>query len=211
MAIAPGIKDISQNIVSSYDTRMAELGRLKKGAKEMLSGFQTSHTEMGTQLRKDLGQGEAERKRANAELKKELTKGVTTRKSEVKGMLNKFRTSQEEIGSALRQDLAEHTQGIREEAAKIRQEARASHEETSAQLRKELADYNRGIKSKVAGMRQEIMADLKKAKTAWQELASTMRERKGSAKGVQSRGTTPAVPIPKSLMGKITGRNKGKP
>lgn len=185
MAIAPGMKDISQNIVSSYDTRMAELGRLKKEAKEMLSGFQTSHTEMGVQLRRDL--------------------------AEVKAMRKGFRASHKEMSSALRQDLAEHTQGIREEAAKIRQEARASHEETSAQLRKELADYNRGIKSKVAGMRQGIMADLKKAKTAWQELASTMRERKGSAKRVQSLGTTPAVPIPKSLMGKITGRNKGKP
>ena len=66
MAIAPAMKEITENIASSYEARAAEVGRLKKEAKEMLASFQASFKEMGTQLRRDLARGEAEREQAAA-------------------------------------------------------------------------------------------------------------------------------------------------
>jgi uncharacterized protein YicC (UPF0701 family) len=197
MGIASGIKDITQEIASSYEVRMVEVGKLKDEAKKMLKSFHASQKEMGTQLRKDLAQD-------NAKIK-----------SEVKAMRNGFQSSHKEMGSTLRKDLAGHTQELRGEVAKMRGELRASQREMSAQLRKELtqgvaarkseakdmlgdfqrsrkqasaqlrrelADYVQGIKKEVTSMWQETRADLRQASATWQELASTMRAKRGAVK-----------------------------
>jgi hypothetical protein len=56
-----------------------------------------------------------------------------------------------------------------------------SHRQMGAQQMKLLADYDRGIKSEVAGMRQETIADLRKARTAWQALPSNGHAKGGGA------------------------------
>ena len=43
MGIATGMKDIAKDIASSYDLRMADVGRLKEEAVEMLTAFEASH------------------------------------------------------------------------------------------------------------------------------------------------------------------------
>ena len=167
MAIAPGIRDITQGIISSHDARMAWEAERKRASAElkkeltqgvaarksevkgMLNDFEASHKAMSTELRKGLAQGEAERKKASAELKKGLTQGVAVRKSEVKDMLGDFQRSRKQ---------------------------------TSAQLRRELADYDRGIKSEVAKIRQETQADLRQASATWQGLAETMRAKRSGVK-----------------------------
>lgn len=197
MAIAAGMKEITQELASSHDARVAEVSGVRKEAQEMLSGFEASHKEMGTQLRRDLAQDKARVK------------------SEVKAMQGGFRTSHKEMGSALRKDLSGHTQAVKGEVAKMRQEIKASHQEmstklkkeltqgatarkpevtgmlndfhssrkqTGAKLRKELTDYDRGMKSEVAGVRQETRADLNEARSAWQQLASTMQAKRTGVK-----------------------------
>lgn len=171
MGIATGIKDITQDIVSSYDARVAdydamvaEVKRLKKGANEMLDSFKASQGKMGAQLRRGLAQDKAEmeaevkaiqkgfqasHKKMGAKLKKELSQGVTALRSDVKGMLKDFGSSHKQMGT---------------------------------QLRKELADYDRGIESEVAGMRQETKTDLRGARTTWQGLAHTMEAKRAGVK-----------------------------
>jgi hypothetical protein len=197
VGIASGIKDITQDITFSYELRTAEVERLRKEAKEMLSGFQASHKEMSTELRRDLAQDKRKMR------------------AEVKSMRDDFQTSHKEMGTALRKDLSGHTQAVKGEVAKMRQEIKASHREvttelrkglaqgvtarksevagtlngfhssrkqTGAKLRKELANYDRGIKNEVAGVRQETRADLREAATAWQELASTMQAKRAGVR-----------------------------
>jgi len=194
MGIAAGIKDITQDIASSYEARIAEVGRLKTEAKEMLSYFHASHGEMSSGLRRGLAQAKAKMG------------------TEVRTMRNGFQTSHKEMGLALGQDLAEHTQSVRGKVAKMRQEIGASHRDMSTklrkdltqgvragksevkamrngfrtahnkmgtQLRKDLASYDRSIKSAVSGIRQEMIADLREARTTWQELASNMQAKRG--------------------------------
>ena len=94
MGIAAGMKDIVQDIASSYGLRMAEVKGLKKEANEMLvdarwliKGFQASRRKEGAQLRKELAQGLAEQR------------------FEVNAMLGDFRSRREETGSKLREEL----------------------------------------------------------------------------------------------------------
>ena len=134
MAITPGMKDITQGIISSCDARMA---------------------------------WEAERKGASAELKKELDRGVTERKSGVKGILKDFQSAHKEMSTQLKKALAQ---------------GEAERKKTSAELKKELADYVRGIRNEVAGIRRATKADLKEARTTWQELTSTMQAKRAGVK-----------------------------
>ena len=191
MGIAAGMKDIVQDIASSYDVRMAEVKGLKEEANEMLGSFEASHKKMGAQLRRELADDKAKMG------------------AEVKAMRSGFQSSHKEMSSALKKDLAEHTQGVRGEAARLRQEIGASHQNMSVklrknlaqgeaarksevhvmlndfqrthnqmglQLRKELADNDRGIESEVAGMRQETKADLGEARAAWQGLTRGVKK-----------------------------------
>jgi len=204
MGIAAGMKDIVQDIVSSHETRIAEVKGLKEEANEMLGSFKASQDKMGAQLRKDLARDKAKMG------------------AEVSAMRSGFQSSLKEMSSALKKDLAEHTQGIRSEAAKVHQEICASHQDmsrklkkdlaqsaaacksevkdmlndfqrshkqTGVQLRKELTDYDRGIKSEVAGMLQETRGDLMEARTAWQGLASSMQTKIGGAEIPQKAET----------------------
>jgi len=197
MAITPGMKDITQDIASSYDVRAAGLGKSKDEVKEMLGSFQASHKKMSTHLRRDLAQDKAKVK------------------SKVKAMRNGFQTSHKEMGSALRKDLAGHTQAVKVEVAEMRGKIRTSHKEmstqlkktlaqgvsarkpevksmlsdfhnsrtqTRAQLNKELADYDRGIKNEVARTRQETKADLKEARTTWQGMVRTIEAKRAEVK-----------------------------
>jgi hypothetical protein len=182
MGIAAGIKDITQDIVSSYDARVAEVGRLKKETEEMLDSFEASQEKMGAQLRRDLAQDKAEME------------------AEVKAMRTGFQSSHKEMSSALKKDLVGHTRAVKDEAAKMRKKLTqgvakrksevkgmlkdfgSSHKQMGAQQRRELADYDRGIKSEVAGMRQETKTDLKRARTTWQGLAHTMEAKRAGVK-----------------------------
>ncbi len=191
MSIAAGMKDIVQDIVSSRDTRVAEVKGLREEANEMLGSFEASHKKMGAQLRRELADDKAKMG------------------AEVKAMRSGFQSSRKEMSSVLKKDLAEHTQAVRGEVARLRQEIGASHQDMSAklrknlaqglaarksevhvilndfqrahnqmgtQLRKELAHNDRGIRSEVAGMRQETKADLGEARAAWQELTRGVKK-----------------------------------
>jgi hypothetical protein len=106
MGIASGIKDITQDIASSYDVRASEVGKLKDEAKKMLESFRASQ--------------------------KELTQGVAARKSEIKDMLGDFQRSRKQANTELRRELADYDCGIKSEVAKIRQETQADLREASA-------------------------------------------------------------------------------
>ena len=185
MAITAGMKDVAQEIASSYDARVAGMAKLKDEAKQlrkdlaqdtakrraevraMRDGFQASHKEMAEALRRDLARHRSSQKEMSTELKKGLAQSVAGRKSEVKGMLNDFQSSHRAMSAQLRKSLAQ---------------SEAERKQASAELRKELANYIQGIKSEVARMRRDTKADLDEARTAWQELASTMQAKRTGVK-----------------------------
>jgi len=131
MAIAPGMKDMVQDIVSSQDVRSAEVGKLKDEAKKMLHSFQTSHREMGTQLRKDLAQDKAKRR---AEVRA-MRDGFQTSHKEMSAQLRKSLAQSEaerkKASAELNKELVDYDRGIRREVASLRQETRADLREAS--------------------------------------------------------------------------------
>ena len=94
---------------------------------------------------------------------------------------------------AMRSGLAQDAAARESEVNGMLKDFQGSRQQMGAEQMKLLADYDRGIKSEVAGMRQETIADLRKARTAWQAVASN-----GHAKG----GGAEILPKGKALVGK---------
>ncbi|MCJ7655681.1 MAG: hypothetical protein MUO97_10380 [Dehalococcoidia bacterium] len=199
MTIAAGIKDIVQDIVSSREARVAEVKGLKKEANEMLGSFEASHKKMSAQLRQDLAQDKAKMRAEVKAMRSGLAQGAAARESEVNGMLKDFQGSRKQMGAQQRKELAQGVAVRKPEVHVMLNDFQSAHKQMGAQQRKLLADYDgsrqqmgaqqrklrvdyyRGIKSEVAGMRQETIADLRKARTAWQALPSNGHAKGGGA------------------------------
>ncbi len=128
MVIASGMKELTQDIVSSYDDRAKRVGEIKEEAEQvrgeargLIKGFQTSRKHESAQLRRDLARGEAERKSGvkkmlkgfqdsrreeGARMRKELAQGVADRRSGVKEMRSDFRKAQTEVRADLKEAAA---------------------------------------------------------------------------------------------------------
>jgi len=130
----------------------------------MRNGFQSSHKEMSSTLRKDLVGH---------------TQGV---KGEVAKMRGGLRASQKEMGTQLRKELTQGVAARKSEVKDMLSDFQRSRKQASTRLGRELADYDRGIKSEVARIRQETQADLREASATWQGLAETMRAKRSGVK-----------------------------
>ena len=185
MGIAAGIKDITQDIVSSYDARVDEVKRLKKEANEMLDSFEASHQDRSAEVKAMRTGFQSSRKEMSAALKKDLaehTQGVRgevarlrqeigashqDRSAEVKAMRSGFQSSHKEMSAKLRKNLAQ---------------GETERKQASAELKKDLTHGVSARKSEVKAMRQETKADLKKVRTTWQGLAHTMEAKRAGVK-----------------------------
>ena len=125
MGIAAGIKDITQDIVSSYDARVAEVGRLKKETEEMLDSFKASQGKMGAKLRRDLAQDKAEMEAEVRTMRNNFQASQEKMGAELNKELKDFRSSRKQMGTQLRKELADYDRGIKSEVAGMRQETRA--------------------------------------------------------------------------------------
>jgi hypothetical protein len=131
-----------------------------------------------------------------AKLREELSKSKGSLKSDMRGMLNDFRTTQKRASAELRKELSEaeksrksEVEGILRDARTLVKDSFVTRKRASGQLRKELEKHRRGIKSKTAEIlndarnaQGETKADLKEASAAWQGFASTMQQKRAGVK-----------------------------
>jgi len=114
MAIAQGMKEIAQGIVSSREVRVAAVKGLKKEAAEMLGSAEASRDEMGAQLRQDLAHDRAKMGAEAKALRKALADYNRGIKSEVAGMRQETKA---DLGEA-RTAWQELTPGVKKAAVK---------------------------------------------------------------------------------------------
>ena len=99
MGMATEMRNLTQDILSSHDARMAWETNLKRGTAELLKGFQRELHEMASALRDGLARGEAERRREFQEMMRGIQARQRDRKQEVTSFLHGFRRELEEMAS----------------------------------------------------------------------------------------------------------------
>lgn len=99
MGIATDMKNLTQEIVSSYDDRVQRVAALASETAEMMKGFKQAHEEMAEELREGLAKGEATRLKEHAGMMKGIQTRQREREGEVKGMLSAFHDESEKMAA----------------------------------------------------------------------------------------------------------------
>ena len=169
MRIADRMKDITENIVASYDVRVKALKDLVNNTHKTINGFAADRKEMG------------------AEQAKNLADFISGLENSVGSMLKGFQASHKEMSAEQAARLGAFVRSIAKDIAAQLKGFRADREKMSEELKASLAKYIRDIASdvkKLLGDTRKLMgeygSDSAKAKSTWLGMsASLARSRKG--------------------------------
>ncbi|MDP2730177.1 MAG: hypothetical protein Q8O55_06830 [Dehalococcoidales bacterium] len=197
MGIAPSMRDLAQNIASSHEDRTKAVLEIMEGAErvtgdaqDLIKGFQTSRTQSGNQLRKDLARDKANRK---SSVKKML--------GDAQGLINDLQVSRRKESAHLRKELAQGSAERRSEVSTILGDARQivstfqSHrKEAGSKLREELAQSRSSRESEVGDLlkgARDLVSDLGKSrqetgKKLRKDLAGGRADRESAVKEMRS-------------------------
>jgi len=179
MGISDGIKNLGEDIVASYDSRVKAIGTLVKDTHQMLKGFDTEHKEMSEKLRADLAKGEEDRLKVHKALMADIQKFVSNLAKEVADMIKRVQKEHKDMADKLEADLAKGEEdrikvfnlmmaNIRKEIKDIEtyvknklKEFDDAHADMSEELKKALAEY---VDDMVAAT-NKLMGDIQKRQT----------------------------------------------
>jgi uncharacterized protein YukE len=159
MGIAEDIKNLGEDIVTSYDMRVKAIGVLVKDTHNMLKGFQTEHKEMSDKLKADLAKGEEDRLKNFKAMMAEIQKFVSDIAEEVSAMIKRFQEEHKAMANEQRKNLekgegdrlkafnsmmAKIQKGIKEIETYVKNKLKEfsdAHADMSEELKKALAKY----------------------------------------------------------------------
>ncbi|MBU4403902.1 MAG: hypothetical protein KJ907_14365 [Actinobacteria bacterium] len=114
MAIAEDMKNIAEDVISSYETRLQSIGAIFDSTHQLLEGFQNSFLEtsqereqVNTELRENLAKNESLRRKDFDAMIHDILSAQDERRAEVKNKLNTYVNEQKEMARNLSANLAE--------------------------------------------------------------------------------------------------------
>ncbi len=112
MALAEDMRNIVENIVSSYETRIQSIGAIFDTTHQLLESFQDSflHTKqerdrINAELRESLAKNESLRRKDFDNMMQDILPAQAEREQEVRDLLNNYLNDQKEMAKALRKSL----------------------------------------------------------------------------------------------------------
>jgi len=112
VSISNGMKNIVENIISSYETRIQSIGSIFDTTHQLLEGFQDSffdtkqeREKLNAELRENLAKNESLRRKDFNRMMEGVFSVQNERETEVKELLNKYINEQKEIAYSLRDNL----------------------------------------------------------------------------------------------------------
>ncbi len=195
MGIANSMKEITENIITSYDVRVKALGDLAADTRKTLEGFAKERKKMSKEQAKNLAdfvedlsksvedmlkEFQKEHKQMSGEQVKSLAAFVNNLIKDVGSMVNRFQRERSTMSKEIKNKLAKEVKEIETYVKKRLKEFDESHTEMSDALKMSLAKYAGDIASSVKKLLGEYAADMKNAANAWQGMSRTLaRAKKG--------------------------------
>ena len=184
MAIAEGMKSITENIISSYDARVKTLGNIVADTRNLLGDAR--------RILKGFAQ---ERKKMSGEQAKNLAQFVDDLSKDIGNKLKQMTADRVKMSEELRKRLAEEINEIKNDVKKIRNLAKKrvkefaqAHAQMSVALKKDLADYvgdiAKDVRKLLKGFNEiqaEVREDLAKARRTWLNMGSQLAKTKKRA------------------------------
>jgi len=177
--ISNGMKNIVDNIVSSYETRIQSIGTLFDATHQVLQGFHDSlldtreeREKLNGELRENLAKSKSLRRKDFDNLMESIILTQNEREKEVRNLLNSYLHGQKEMA----QDLRENLEGFRDSLAK-----------GEAQRVKTFQEMIKEILIKQEGRKDEVTSKLKEFKKEQKMLASRLKELLSKGKELRIR------------------------
>jgi len=161
VGIADDVKNLSEDIVTSYNARVKAIGAIVNDTRKTLKGFHAEHQEMSAQQAKDL-----------AGFVADLTKNVGS-------MLKGFRSEHKDMAASLKASLEKNTRDIEAYVKKKLQEFSDAHAEMSDELKKDLAKYVADIVKGTQELLGGFHGEREKMAAHWQAMAAVMAKKRG--------------------------------
>jgi hypothetical protein len=173
------MQSLGQEIVRSYEDRVAGIAQLRETVKSELKQFQDSRTAMSKELRADLAKvrsalmkEDGKRRSQAREFRRELTGAVAEGKAAVKARLGKFRSAHKAMSREMRTELARGRQALADGEKKRQTGAR--------QFKGELAKVVAEGKAATQARLKELAGIQAGGRDEWQKLTATMQAKRGA-------------------------------
>jgi len=189
--ISNGMKNIVDNIVSSYEARIQSIGTLFDTTHQILLGFQDS-----------LLDTKQEREKLNAELRESLTKNESLRRKDFDNMMQGIISTQNEREKEVRNLLSSYLNEQKEMARALRENLerfRDSLAKGEARRVKEFQEMIKKILVKQDERKDEVTFKLKEFKKEQQVLASRLKE-------LLAKGRGPRIKDLKRMLNEFRGQ-----
>jgi hypothetical protein len=200
MGIGDEFKNLSEDIVASYDARIKAIGTIVKETKTsaknthtMLKGFSAKHEEMS-----------AAQARALAGFAADLTKNVGS-------MLKGFTSEHKDMAASLRASLEKNTKDIETYVKNKLREFSDAHAEMSEEMKEDLGKYVGDIVNGTRELLGGFRGEREKMGAHWQAMSATLAQKRGM-KPVEVKAKSEAKTVEEAVAKAKArnGRKKGK-
>ena len=166
--ISNGMKDIVEDIVSSYEARIQSIGAIFDNTQQILEGFQDSFLDAkqereknNAELRESLAKNESLRKKDFDNMMQDILSTQDEREKEVRNLLKGYLNEQKKLAQTLRDNLAKVKDALaRGEAGRV----------------KEFQGIIKEILAKQDERKDEVTSKLKEFQKEQEEMAKRLKE-----------------------------------
>ena len=168
MSLAEEMKNIVEEIVTSYETRIQSIGSIFDTTHQLLEGFHDSFLDtkkvretLNAELRENLAKNESLRRKDFDNMMQDILSTQDEREKEVRNLLKGYLNEQKEMVHTLRDNLAKVTDGLAKgEAGRV----------------KEFQGMIKEILAKQDERKEEVISKLKEFQKVQQEMAKGLKE-----------------------------------
>ena len=218
MGIADSMKEITENIVTSYDVRLKALGDLVTDTRKTLKGFTQEREKTGKEVEGMLKEFRRNHEQMSGEQAKGLADFVADLTKNVGNMIKGIHKAHKEMANNLKEglekgetdrlkefkvmmgDIQKDIKGIEAYVSNKLQEFSDSHADMSKKLKNDLSKYAAGIVSETKKLLGEYSSDLNEAANAWEDMSEYLAQRrKGMAATPKAEAETKVKPAEKAF------------
>jgi len=149
MELANSMRGITENIISSYDTRVRALGDLVFDTHKTLRGFTSDRKKMAYNLNESLEKGETDRLKNFKVMMGDIKKGIKEIETYVANKLKEFSDAHADMSEKLKKDLAKYVAGIVSETKKLLGEYKSDMKKTRGAWQGMSKTLNKERKSRI--------------------------------------------------------------
>lgn len=175
------LKDIADNIVASYETRVKVVGGIIEDTHKMMDDFKEKREIMAEELQEVLAKRESLRKKDFDRMMADIISRQNEREKQVREMLENFRKEEEMVAEKLKKLLTKgeeiRIKDFKKMMADIRQEQEKRVKQTGESIIGPLQDMRGEVRTMLDNFKKERQS----VATAWHEMLGLFRQEKSPA------------------------------